>query len=287
MGGSVLGVDMHAWAATMLAFVCPPAGPAVRRRGLAGACGCERLEAVDPFIHTWLGPPDPRRLLEARQRLRGLRRDRRRRPRRRRLARPVPRHRAPARRAPARRPGAGPDRPLVAPVPGPRPAAGPGDRLPPGDAALVGPAPEGRGHRRHGRAPAALLDQRRRTRRPPSTPSCPAAGSATRPGRRRTSRPSPHRPRRRPGRRALPAAHRRGRRPVLPLRQRRRPAARPAGGGRRSVCFEFAVADDPVESSGAPRSRCGCDRTCRAGRSSPGSATSRRTGPRPWSPAAR
>ncbi|MER7053695.1 CocE/NonD family hydrolase [Streptomyces sp. NPDC000351] len=53
MGGSVLGVDMHAWAATMLAFVCRPpdpeyAGPEWREMWL------RRLEAVDPFIHTWL-----------------------------------------------------------------------------------------------------------------------------------------------------------------------------------------------------------------------------------------
>ncbi|TRV77717.1 CocE/NonD family hydrolase [Streptomyces sp. 130] len=53
MGGSVLAVDMHAWAATMLAFVCRPPDPADvgddwRQMWL------DRLEAVDPFIHTWL-----------------------------------------------------------------------------------------------------------------------------------------------------------------------------------------------------------------------------------------
>ncbi|MER6723449.1 CocE/NonD family hydrolase [Streptomyces halstedii] len=53
MGGSVLGVDMHAWAATMLAFVCRPPDPADvgddwRQMWL------DRLEAVDPLIHTWL-----------------------------------------------------------------------------------------------------------------------------------------------------------------------------------------------------------------------------------------
>lgn len=53
MGGSVLAVDMHAWAATMLAFVCRPPDPAQvgddwREMWL------KRLEAVDPFIHTWL-----------------------------------------------------------------------------------------------------------------------------------------------------------------------------------------------------------------------------------------
>ncbi|MFF8642440.1 CocE/NonD family hydrolase [Streptomyces sp. NPDC015345] len=53
MGGSVLAVDMHAWAATMLAFVSRPPDPyfvgdAWREMWLT------RLEAVEPFIHTWL-----------------------------------------------------------------------------------------------------------------------------------------------------------------------------------------------------------------------------------------
>lgn len=53
MGGSVLAVDMHAWAATMLAFVSRPPDPE-----FVGAdwkrMWQTRLEAVDPFIHTWL-----------------------------------------------------------------------------------------------------------------------------------------------------------------------------------------------------------------------------------------
>ncbi|MFF0081152.1 CocE/NonD family hydrolase [Streptomyces canus] len=53
MGGSVLAVDMHAWAATMLAFVSRPPDPLhvgdVWRDMWLG-----RLEQVDPFIHTWL-----------------------------------------------------------------------------------------------------------------------------------------------------------------------------------------------------------------------------------------
>ncbi|WP_369215992.1 CocE/NonD family hydrolase, partial [Streptomyces flavofungini] len=53
MGGSVLAVDMHAWAATMLAFVSRPPDPyyvgdAWRDMWLT------RLEAVEPLIHTWL-----------------------------------------------------------------------------------------------------------------------------------------------------------------------------------------------------------------------------------------
>ncbi len=52
-GGSVLAVDMHAWAATMLAFASRPPDPAMvgevwRERWL------ERLDRLEPFIHTWL-----------------------------------------------------------------------------------------------------------------------------------------------------------------------------------------------------------------------------------------
>ncbi|WP_217255072.1 CocE/NonD family hydrolase [Streptomyces sp. AC602_WCS936] len=53
MGGSVLGVDMHAWASTMLAFVCRPPDPAYAGEEWR-QMWLRRLEAVDPFIHTWL-----------------------------------------------------------------------------------------------------------------------------------------------------------------------------------------------------------------------------------------
>ncbi|MCX4548954.1 CocE/NonD family hydrolase [Streptomyces sp. NBC_01500] len=53
MGGSVLAVDMHAWAATMLAFVCRPPDPA-QVGSVWRDMWLRRLEAVDPFIHTWL-----------------------------------------------------------------------------------------------------------------------------------------------------------------------------------------------------------------------------------------
>ncbi|MEU3652305.1 CocE/NonD family hydrolase [Streptomyces sp. NPDC032161] len=53
MGGSVLGVDMHAWAATMLAFVCRPPDPAQVGEGWKDMW-LKRLEGVEPFIHTWL-----------------------------------------------------------------------------------------------------------------------------------------------------------------------------------------------------------------------------------------
>ncbi|MFE9371749.1 CocE/NonD family hydrolase [Streptomyces sp. NPDC006711] len=53
LGGSVLAVDTHAWAATLLALVARPPDPAFigekwREMWL------ERLESVRPFIHTWL-----------------------------------------------------------------------------------------------------------------------------------------------------------------------------------------------------------------------------------------
>lgn len=53
MGGSVLAVDMHAWAATMLAFVCRPPDPAQVGEGWKDMW-LKRLEAVDPYLHTWL-----------------------------------------------------------------------------------------------------------------------------------------------------------------------------------------------------------------------------------------
>ncbi|WP_405890195.1 CocE/NonD family hydrolase [Streptomyces sp. NBC_00133] len=53
MGGSVLACGMHAWAATLLAFVSRPPDPLFvgdqwRQMWLG------RLEAVSPFLHTWL-----------------------------------------------------------------------------------------------------------------------------------------------------------------------------------------------------------------------------------------
>ncbi|MFI0240885.1 CocE/NonD family hydrolase [Streptomyces sp. NPDC016845] len=53
MGGSVLAVDMHAWAATMLAFVSRPPDP-VFVGDHWRQMWTDRLEAVEPFIHTWL-----------------------------------------------------------------------------------------------------------------------------------------------------------------------------------------------------------------------------------------
>lgn len=53
LGGSVLAVDMHAWAATLLAFTARPPDPAYvgdRWRDL----WLTRLEAMEPYVHTWL-----------------------------------------------------------------------------------------------------------------------------------------------------------------------------------------------------------------------------------------
>ncbi|MFE9443266.1 CocE/NonD family hydrolase [Streptomyces sp. NPDC006602] len=53
MGGSVLAVDMHAWAATMLAFASRPPDP--RYVGETWRdMWLKRLEEIDPLIHTWL-----------------------------------------------------------------------------------------------------------------------------------------------------------------------------------------------------------------------------------------
>jgi len=53
MGGSALAVDLHAWAATMLAFVARPPDP--EYAGLVWRdMWLKRLERIDPFIHTWL-----------------------------------------------------------------------------------------------------------------------------------------------------------------------------------------------------------------------------------------
>jgi putative CocE/NonD family hydrolase len=52
-GGAVLGVDMLAWAGTMLAFTARPPDPAaVGDRWLE--MWRERLDALEPFLHTWL-----------------------------------------------------------------------------------------------------------------------------------------------------------------------------------------------------------------------------------------
>ncbi|GGN86294.1 peptidase S15 [Streptomyces albiflavescens] len=54
MGGSVLAIDMHAWAATLLAFVSRPPDPLHVGQVMWRDMWVERLRAVDPAIHSWL-----------------------------------------------------------------------------------------------------------------------------------------------------------------------------------------------------------------------------------------
>ena len=198
MGGSVLAVDMHAWAATMLAFASRPPDPPYVGRGLARPVGetprRPSNRSSTPGWHTRRATTTGGTAASARTTARS--------------ARPCSRSAAGTTRTgtpccawsstcPADR-VRGIDRALVAPVPGPRPAAGPRDRLPPGDPALVGPLAQGHRHRRHAGAAAPLLDQRL----PPARHGVPdAAGPLGRrpglalpvrgPGRRTPSRARP------------------------------------------------------------------------------------------------
>lgn len=53
-GGAVLGIDMLAWAGTMLAFASRPPDPAVVGRDRWLPMWRERLDALEPFLHNWL-----------------------------------------------------------------------------------------------------------------------------------------------------------------------------------------------------------------------------------------
>ncbi|GHA58999.1 peptidase S15 [Streptomyces tauricus] len=54
MGGAVLGVDMLAWAGTMLAFASRPPDPTSVGEDRWLSMWRERLESLEPFLHTWL-----------------------------------------------------------------------------------------------------------------------------------------------------------------------------------------------------------------------------------------
>jgi len=54
MGGSVLAVDMHAWAATMLAHVARPPDPVHVGEVMWRDMWVKRLETVEPYLHDWL-----------------------------------------------------------------------------------------------------------------------------------------------------------------------------------------------------------------------------------------
>ncbi|MGP3975819.1 CocE/NonD family hydrolase [Streptomyces sp. 8N114] len=53
-GGAVLGIDMLAWAGTMLAFAARPPDPENVGADRWLPMWRERLEALEPFLHTWL-----------------------------------------------------------------------------------------------------------------------------------------------------------------------------------------------------------------------------------------
>jgi putative CocE/NonD family hydrolase len=53
-GGAVLGIDMLAWAGTMLAFASRPPDPASVGADRWVPMWRERLDALEPFLHTWL-----------------------------------------------------------------------------------------------------------------------------------------------------------------------------------------------------------------------------------------
>ncbi|MGW2958906.1 CocE/NonD family hydrolase [Streptomyces sp. NPDC001220] len=53
-GGAVLGIDMLAWAGTMLAFAARPPDPASVGTDRWLPMWRERLDALQPFLHTWL-----------------------------------------------------------------------------------------------------------------------------------------------------------------------------------------------------------------------------------------
>ncbi|WP_435281385.1 CocE/NonD family hydrolase [Streptomyces koelreuteriae] len=53
-GGAVLGIDMLAWAGTMLAFAARPPDPASVGADRWLPMWRERLDALEPFLHTWL-----------------------------------------------------------------------------------------------------------------------------------------------------------------------------------------------------------------------------------------
>ena len=152
------------------ALAVPAAARGGRRRALARALGAAARgeRALGPHVAR---APAPRRLLEARLGLRGLRRDRGARLRHRRLDRRLHQQRpAPARRAVRAAQGA--HRPVAARVPALR-HAGSRHRLPPGGAALVGPLAEGRRHRRSWTSRCCASGCRSPCRRRPGWTRCP------------------------------------------------------------------------------------------------------------------
>jgi len=133
----------------------PAAAPARGRRRLARSLAPPAGEqrALGPHLAR---APAPRRLLETRLRVRGLRRHRGAGVRGRGLGRRLHQRRAAAPRRPQRT-SQGPHRPVGARLP-PLRGARTGHRLPAGVLALVGPLAQGPEHGRHGRADASRVD---------------------------------------------------------------------------------------------------------------------------------
>ena len=150
IGGCVLGVDMLPWAATMLTLCAQPPDPAAvgRRWRETWLERLERTPAVSsrPGSRTSAATTTGGRARCARTT--------------RAIEAPVYAvggwadgysNAVPAPAGGPARPAQGPDRPVVARLPAGR-RARPGDRLPPGVPALVGPLAQGHRHRDHGRA---------------------------------------------------------------------------------------------------------------------------------------
>ena len=169
LGGCVLGADMLSWASTMLAYNARPPDPGVVGDGWR-AIWLERLRETPRYVEAWLA--HQRR--DAFWKHGSVCEDYGA------LACPVymvggwndgytQRRAALPGRVP--RPPEGPDRAVVAQLPGGRRARA-GDRLPPGSAALVRPLAQGTRDRDHGRARAARLDAgaRRALARHPERP---------------------------------------------------------------------------------------------------------------------
>ena len=276
-----------------------PAARPGRRSATAGASTWfARMERTPAFVEPWLAPPAPRRLLAPRLGLRGLR----------------ARSQAPVYAIGGWADGYTNAVPrLLAGLPGPRKGligpwshafpqdgdARPGDRLPPGVPALVGPLAQGRRHRRSWTSRCSAPGCR--------SPSRPAGLHAERPGRwvAEAAWPSPEiearrlalgaaarsgerarRPRRRSHHSPETAGPGRGR---LVRRRRRGRLARSTSAPRTAArsTFTSAPLDERVEVARLPRGRRSSSRPTGRGRSSrSGCATSRPTARRCSSPAA-
>ena len=144
-GGSVLALEMLSWGASMLSVQRDRARPGGRRAGAGASCGSSASTASSP---TSTSGSATSAATTTGSRARCARTTRRSSARSTRSAagRTATRRRCSGSWQGLRRTVEGAARPVVARLPR-RGRAGPGDRLPPGVPALVGPVAEGRGHR--------------------------------------------------------------------------------------------------------------------------------------------